>query len=223
MEGSPPHSLWSTSRVHPHCYGLKELSDAVTQRTQLWTMLDSSSGPLDMDSLTPLQQYLLSGLAYTTGSAIENAQPPSDEVCRAAFVTPNSAGLTAGARAWSKHGHRSGGDTPESLGWWGRPKGPVATINENALKLLERILEGATWRNIHALPHDILVYEVRISEGYGMRWALDRSPVSLEGAEEQEREQQVVGAVDLLRERPWVFRGFVEPMMENGHEVGWRH
>jgi hypothetical protein len=21
----------------------------------------------------------------------------------------------------------------------------------------------------------------------------------------------------------WVFRGFVEPMMENGHEVGWRH
>jgi hypothetical protein len=22
---------------------------------------------------------------------------------------------------------------------------------------------------------------------------------------------------------PWVFRGFVEPMIENGHELGWKH
>lgn len=29
----------------------------------------------------------------------------------------------------------------------------------------------------------------------------------------------VVHALDV----PWVFRGFVEPMMDNGHEVGWRH
>lgn len=40
-----------------------------------------------------------------------------------------------------------------------------------------------------------------------MRWSQDRS-----GAQGNEEEMP-----------EWSFRGFVEPMMEGGHEVGWRH
>ena len=89
----------------------------------------------------------------------------------------------------------------------GHSSGAVASINERALVLFWRVTNGATWRNLHWLPHQVLVYEVRVPEGYGMRWSQDRSDA----------------VEDVGNERPWVFRGFVEPMMENGHESGWRH
>ncbi|XP_062507765.1 uncharacterized protein LOC134184164 isoform X2 [Corticium candelabrum] len=58
-----------------------------------------------------------------------------------------------------------------------------------------KILEDASWINVHILPHDIKVVEVRSSEGYGARWTAD-------GLE---------------------FRGFLEPQMEDGHAMGWQH
>ncbi|KAJ7863164.1 hypothetical protein B0H13DRAFT_2070837 [Mycena leptocephala] len=156
------------------------------------------------------------GAGITVGSAI-GSRPPSTDSCLAAFVAPNRVGLTAGARAWSKHAHRSQSMdiSPEeakrtaetSAGWWGTPSGPVAVINERALALFWKVMNAATWRNLHWLPHQILVYEVRVAEGYGMRWSQDRS--GAQGNEEEMLE--------------WSFRGFVEPMMEGGHEVGWRH
>jgi hypothetical protein len=123
-------------------------------------------------------------------------------------------------------------------------------------------MNAASWRNLHWLPHQVLVYEVRVPEGYGMRWSQDRSsvkatptstdvpgdsktialPVSVESAKDVEgssirpaiEQASALGGLDVSAEDPpagdssthapnWVFRGFVEPMMENGHEVGWRH
>jgi hypothetical protein len=102
-------------------------------------------------------------------------------------------------------------------GWWGAPSGPVSTINERVLELFWKVMNGATWRNLHWLPHQVLVYEVRVPEGYGMRWSQDQSPLSpSSGTGDQEGGERGLG-------RAWIFRGFVEPMMENGHEVGWRH
>jgi hypothetical protein len=72
-------------------------------------------------------------------------------------------------------------------------------------------MKEASWRNLHMLPHDILAYEMRVPEGYGMRWSQDRS--SPKEGEDKE------AALD----RAWIFRGFIEPMIENGHEIGWRH
>ncbi|KAJ7650948.1 hypothetical protein FB45DRAFT_889187 [Roridomyces roridus] len=198
----------------PFCVGMQEHPSAPAERAKL-TSLDGSA-PLD-----PLSLHLSLRLAYTTGSAI-GSLPPSTESCLAAFVVPNNVGLTAGARAWSKHAHRSQPqDTPTSeelevkkkkaaeasAGWWGRASGPVAKINEGALELFWKVINSATWRNLHWLPHQVLVYEVRVADGYGMRWSQDRSKVDEDGAEGPE----------------WIFRGFVEPMMEGGHEVGWRH
>ncbi|KAH0833845.1 hypothetical protein J3R83DRAFT_11009, partial [Lanmaoa asiatica] len=64
--------------------------------------------------------------------------------------------LVAGTRAWSEHAHRSGDGEPGGgrVGWWGgQSKGPVAMINERMLVLFDKVMENATWRNIHWLPH----------------------------------------------------------------------
>lgn len=219
-----------------------------------------------LDLTTPLFYHLSQGLALTTGSAL-GSTPPDTATCLAAFLVPNKAHLTAGARAWSKHAHRSqplpsstpsspshianaaeGEETLEpevdaksqkriqkekemklreqSDGWWGRPSGPVAVINQRALALFWKVVGGATWRNLHWLPHRVLVYEVRVEEGYGMRWSQDRSALYDEDGKLKEskvKEGKVRVAEEENLVKPWIFRGFVEPMMDNGHEVGWRH
>lgn len=237
----------------PQCHGMTEHPSAALLRSQL------SSHPHDSSQASPLTLHILNGLAYTTGSAL-GSTAPSTETCLAAFLVPNKAGLTAGARAWSKHCHRSRGNDhvdcsgtlelgqePElhldinlnrgenkqeeeekkekgkererkSAGWWGTPSGPVAVINERALELFWKVIDGASWRNLHWLPHRVLAYEVRVSEGYGMRWSLDQSQET-----EAEVEVEETDNSETSTSKEWVFRGFLEPQMENGHEVGWRH
>jgi hypothetical protein len=193
----------STSPVHkntftPHCFGMEELPEVGPARAELTQLLATQS------NLGALHLHLSQGLALTAGSAL-GERCPSAENCLAAFVLPNSVGLTAGARAWSKHAHRGGS------GWWGLPHGPVAQINQKALALFHRVMDNATWRNLHWLPHQILVYEVRVAEGYGIRFAQDRTNMDADAY------------MDIEVHQPWIFRGFLEPQINNGHEVGWRH
>ena len=101
-----------------------------------------------------------------------------------------TANLTVGARALSKHCHRA--VTSE---WWGACVGSEQVKNEHANAVVMRILGDASWINIHMLPHDLKVIEVRCAEGYGARWSHDGK----------------------------VFRGFLEPQMEDGHAAGWKH
>ena len=202
----------------PHCQGMAEHPLADLERARL------SAGGHEAND--PLSIHILHGLAYTVGSAL-GSTPPSKETCLAAFIAPNKAGLTAGARAWSKHSHRSQKEAPESdadidierghkkdsraeantSGWWGTPSGSVAVINEKALELFRKVMDGASWQNLHWLPHQVLIYEIRVPDGYGMRWSQDQS-------EQMEMTDEP---------KDWIFRGFLEPQMENGHEVGWRH
>ena len=134
----------------------------------------------------------LLGLRCTAGSAA--ACPPTRRACLAAFAAAASpaAGcvLTVGAKALCKHAHR-GADA-----WWGpEPRGSEADKNAAALAVVTRVLDEATWRNVHLLPHGVAVLEVRTAEGYGARW------LAKGGA----------------------FRGFLEPQMEDGHGKRWRH
>ena len=206
---------------NPLCFGMEELPTAIQQRTRVAGILRRRRKDTTTDNefeSSPLFIHLAHGLAYTIGSAL-GSTPPSTSVCLSAYLVPNSAGLTAGSRAWAKHSHRSQSrclDESESVkqkqsaGWWGSTSGPVSVINENSLALFWKVMNAATWRNLHWLPHQVLVYEVRVAEGYGMRWSQDRG--DREGDEESSKDNH-----------PWVFRGFVEPYMENGHEVKWRH
>lgn len=132
----------------------------------------------------------LLNICHTQGSV--DVLPPSVSSLLASFNKkhkPNS-NLTVGARALSKHCHRD--VTSE---WWGASAGSEQVKNEHANAVLNRILNDSSWINIHLLPHDLKVIEVRCAEGYGARWSHDGS----------------------------AFRGFLEPQMEEGHAVGWKH
>lgn len=262
--------------VNPRSSGMVELPKASAERTRVSAILRSrwdGTVPQLQDESDPLFIHLSHGLAYTVGSALGYAPPPV-EACLAAYQIPNTAGLTMGARAWSKHAPRSTPlpptlsppdiaqfeiDTPEAFestgkqkskrkkadvptGWWGTPSGPVKLINEKALQLFWKIMNGATWRNLHWLPHQVLVYEIRLEEGYGMRWAQDRSVAQVPAPSADRTDTDTVPTKsNALRNRdgpiaedggplsqqtpqkPWVFRGFLEPQMENGHELAWKH
>eukprot|EP00914_Ancora_sagittata_P035148 GHVO01070994.1.p1 GENE.GHVO01070994.1~~GHVO01070994.1.p1 ORF type:complete len:287 (+),score=30.78 GHVO01070994.1:267-1127(+) len=134
----------------------------------------------------------LLGLRKTAGS-IDVWPPPR---CRLeetfnAKHKPNSASmLSVGARALAKHCHRD-----ESSSWWGKSSGTEAAKNKHSQDILARILDHATWINIHQMVHEQKILEVRQEDGYGARWTAD-------GIQ---------------------FRGFLEPQMVDGHDVGWRH
>jgi hypothetical protein len=63
-----------------------------------------------------------------------------------------------------------------------------------AEKFLNLFLDECIWINIHSLPHETPIVELRNEKGYGIRWMIDG-----------------------------VFRGFLEPQMTDGHEKGWKH
>lgn len=111
------------------------------------------------------------------------------EKCFTEKHSPNSQ-LSVGARALAKHHHRD-----SSTSWWGVCTGTEQAKNEHALKIMNKILDNATWLNTHWLPQDIIILEARHFEGYGARWTADGSS----------------------------FRGFLEPQMEGGHDAGWKH
>ena len=66
--------------------------------------------------------------------------------------------------------------------------------NEKANEVSNRILDECVWINMHLLPHNNQIIEIRESKGYGARWKVSGE-----------------------------FRGFVEPQMEGGHDKKWRH
>lgn len=132
----------------------------------------------------------LLGVRKTVGT--KDLWPPARFKLLESFCEKHSpkAELSVGARALAKHHHRD-----QSESWWGNCSGTETQKNENALNLVNTILDNATWINIHWLPQDIFVIEARVGEGYGARWTADGKQ----------------------------FRGFLEPQMVDGHEVGWRH
>ncbi|CAI2374750.1 unnamed protein product [Moneuplotes crassus] len=82
---------------------------------------------------------------------------------------PNPPKLTVGARALSKHVHRS------TEGFWGTILGlSEEKRNEHAFNKLKQIVQNSVWINIHGLPQDLIIIECRVSEGYGCRWTRDQ-------------------------------------------------
>ena len=71
-------------------------------------------------------------------------------------------------------------------------------MNKKAFEKLVQIIENSVWHNCIYLTQDCYAYEVRNKLGYGARW-------------------------EFKKDAPIFFRGFVEPPMENGHEMKWRH
>ena len=141
--------------------------------------------------LTPRNILTLLGIRETTGS-LNNYLPIDKNILINSFNNLHSpkSKLTVGARALTKHSHRSITDN-----FWPDQNGKEQEKNDKANKILEKILNECVWINIHGLPHDVGIIEIRVEKGYGMRWEINNN----------------------------FFRGFLEPQMENGHEKGWIH
>mmetsp|Transcript_22046 Transcript_22046/g.39072 ORF Transcript_22046/g.39072 Transcript_22046/m.39072 type:complete len:112 (+) Transcript_22046:2-337(+) len=79
-------------------------------------------------------------------------------------------GLTVGGRALTKHCHRS-------EGFWPQSKGNNDAKNTAALQALKKILENASWVNVHVVPggsrKKLPIVEIRGPELYGARWTSD--------------------------------------------------
>ena len=76
--------------------------------------------------------------------------------------------LTVGAKALCKHSHRS---VTESF--WPGQGGKEIEKNQNAEKMLMLFLDECVWINIHLLPHNLVIIELRIDKGYGIRWQIN--------------------------------------------------
>lgn len=131
------------------------------------------------------------GIRRTKGS-IDNYIPLDKNILISKFKELNNAKskLTVGAKALCKHSHRS---VTESF--WPGQDGKEIEKNLNAEKMLNLFLDECVWINIHLLPHELVIIELRIDKGYGIRWQINDG----------------------------MFRGFLEPQMEDGHEKGWIH
>ncbi|KAI5067300.1 hypothetical protein GOP47_0017828 [Adiantum capillus-veneris] len=113
----------------------------------------------------------LLGFRSTIGSITE-ALPPSRSLLLASFLEANKTDvvgtkLTSGGRALAKHVHRS------SSGWWGPFSGNDEKKNELALNSISYLIQHACWLNIHHMPPNLFVFEIRVKEGYGARWTAD--------------------------------------------------
>ena len=131
------------------------------------------------------------GIRRTKGS-IDNYIPLDKNILITKFKELNNekSKLTVGAKALCKHSHRS---VTESF--WPGQGGKEIEKNQNAEKMLNLFLDECVWINIHLLPHNLVIIELRIDKGYGIRWQINDG----------------------------MFRGFLEPQMEDGHEKGWIH
>ncbi|CAD5123726.1 DgyrCDS12044 [Dimorphilus gyrociliatus] len=175
-------------------FNFKKITDLLDGIQTLW---DHSSKAEQNFSVRKMLMILgkrgildLLGVRKTVGS--KDIFPPPRKLLEDTFQQLNNPGsiLTVGARALAKHCHRD-----ETDGWWGKCKGREIDKNEHAFKILGKILDNSTWINIHWLPHDVIICEVRQENGYGARWTHDGKS----------------------------FRGFLEPQMAGGHDVGWKH
>lgn len=149
----------------------------------------------------------LLGHAQTIGTV--SVAPLTRSQCVQAFQRRRSPRepLSVGARALAKHCQRvvtTGGDAASA---WGdsEMRGNDANKNTRALEVLERLLDGVVWKNVHALPpfsedNSVVTMEIRDSKGYGARWEIRCSD-----------------------EEGYSFRGFLEPPMTDGHAKGWKH
>lgn len=108
-----------------------------------------------LDTLGKRGLMHLLGIRETAGSIIK-APVNASKLMQSFMASQNEKSkLTVGGRALSKHFHRCQSE------WWGDCKGTEAEKNEHALRILTRIMNDCIWINIHLLPHDLEVIEVR--------------------------------------------------------------
>ncbi|KAK9288552.1 hypothetical protein L1049_017011 [Liquidambar formosana] len=198
----------SLARVLP---GIKTIEEGVQIYRNFYTEeKERSNGVLAICVAKPASQpyislaNLLSGLSYGgvqsllglmhAAGTIPEALPPSRSTLLSSFMLPynlnvKGSTLTHGARALAKHANRSCNNS------WGSFDGSDSNKNRLAMDVINHLISHSCWLNVHIVPPNGAVFEIRVEGGYGARWSKDGTK----------------------------FVGFLEPYMEDGHSKGWKH
>lgn len=110
---------------------------------------------------------VLLGQRMTSASLTDaRAFPPLREHLLASAMKPHSPAdrLSVAGRALAKHAPRSPGT------FWGEVTGSAEEKNSAARRLLEHILDEATWWNVFGHYKHECVFEARVVTGHGARW-----------------------------------------------------
>jgi len=168
------------------------------------------------DKFNIAELLVLLGERITLGSS-KDILPPSLNDCIKAYIEVHpkdkKGGLTVGARALSKHCHRD-----QTNKFWGDYTGKITNKNNLSITILIKLLKSISWINIHKLPHNINVYEIRNTNGYGARWYF-----KIDSNENQVQHNNVINFNNIDTKYNVEFRGFLEPQDIHGHEKKWRH
>ncbi|XP_010508428.1 PREDICTED: uncharacterized protein LOC104785009 isoform X1 [Camelina sativa] len=135
----------------------------------------------------------LLGLSHTTGS-IFHALPPQRSILFSSFMLPYKPKIK-GCKL--SHGARALAKHVDrsSDGFWGVLHGTESDKNRHAMDIISRFIGHCCWMNMHIVPPHGEVLEIRVAQGYGARWTRDGTK----------------------------FIGFLEPYMEDGHSMAWKH
>lgn len=108
---------------------------------------------------------IILGQRITSASVTdETAIPPLKEVLLTSCLQTYNDHTYVVTRSWEKHIGRSNND------FWGEIKGNVNQKNENAKKLVTKLIDNKTWWNVFFHYKQGLVYEIRVESGHGIRW-----------------------------------------------------
>ncbi|KAL4567689.1 hypothetical protein LXL04_023281 [Taraxacum kok-saghyz] len=115
-------------------------------------------------------------MSHTVGT-IPDALPLPKSTLLSAFSSPHnpnvkSSILSDGARALAKHVNRSNGK------FWGSFAGNESHKNMLAVNAINHLVAHCCWMNVHTIPPHGAVFEIRVYDGYGARWALNPPKVS---------------------------------------------
>ncbi|ORX87503.1 hypothetical protein BCR32DRAFT_289324 [Anaeromyces robustus] len=229
--------IWSNSQKFPYTFIDNDMPNEIKEYSEIKNVLDNKIKLLNSDlsnstinkkeiywnffeTLNTAEFLVILGERITLGSS-KDILPPSINDCIKSFVEIHSkdnnckkyGGLTVGARALSKHCHRD-----QTNKWWGDYTGNTLNKNQLAINILIKLLKSISWINIHKLPHNINVYEIRNIYGYGARWYFKID------------NEQTFGKLNSINDINNIninynleFRGFLEPQDIKGHEKKWRH
>ena len=137
--------------------------------------------------------------------------------------------LTVAAKARSKHAPRA----IEETSFFGVARGPVVQQNQEAKDLVGKLLENCVWINCHVFgglaktktiddgtngnDFSSWVVEIREEQGYGARWRVE------ECGHDATKKHDLANESGNYPSTALIFRGFLEPQMEDGHGRRWRH
>lgn len=223
------------------CYNVFTIS-APNNLTFLSNMYDSLKLPWSGSPDPTENAYRSAGLVKTQGTIF--LLPPHFQTLSETFNAPPKPKslMSAGAVALCKHFERGGASSEHSRPhpFWPLPRGSNENKTILASQVLAKMMADLCWRNVLMLHPGVAVYEIRNSQGYGMRWTLNLVEDKQGSDENIGQSQHIMQEVrfEVLDHEGQVegkngnnegnmnwmiskvsFRGFLEPIIGLDHEL----